>query len=164
MEEIPQTRQAERVAAPTMPTIPVASEDESLPDDETIDFTDLDLEAQAPPPPPPPADEENDMMFIAWDEPPMPVGGLAAIKRNVVYPDVASRAGIEGTVVLHLRILADGSIQEVRVIQPLIDVMNQAAEAAVRSVKWIPAKQRDEPVAVWYVVPIEFKLRSDAQR
>lgn len=165
VEEIPQTQQTARTAAPTMPTIPVASEDESLPADETIDFTDLDFETvPQPPPPPPPSDEESETMFIAWDEPPTPVGGFAAIRRNVVYPDIATRAGVEGTVVLRLRIMADGSIKEVRVVQSVMDAMDQAAEAAVRSVKWLPAKQRDEAVAVWYVVPIEFKLRTASQR
>jgi protein TonB len=101
-----------------------------------------------------------DGMFVAFDEPPQPVGGFAAIKRNVVYPEVAQRAGLEGTVVLNIRIMDDGSIGEIRFLQSQMDAMNKAAEKAVRSVKWIPAKQRDTPVSVWYVVPIEFKLHT----
>jgi len=159
VEDIPKTEQAQRALAPSRPTVPIASEDESLPEDATIDFTDLDVEVDPPPPPPPPSDDDVESMFVAFDDPPKPVGGFNAIKRNVKYPEVAQRAGLEGTVVLNLRILADGSIGEIRIIQSVMNAMDKAAEDAVRSVKWIPAKQREEPVAVWYVVPIEFKLR-----
>ncbi|MCK5146571.1 energy transducer TonB [bacterium] len=164
VEDIPQTKQMLRTAAPKLPTIPVASEDESLPDDETIDFTDLDIAAEPPPPPPPPSDSDMDVMFVAFDEPPKPVGGFAAIKRSVIYPEIAQKAGIEGTVVLNLRISSSGSIDEIRIVQSIFEALDKAAEAAVRSVKWLPAKQREEPVAVWYVVPIEFKLRAATKR
>lgn len=160
VEDIPKTEQSQRAPAPSRPTVPIPSEDESLPEYETIDFTDLDLQADPPKPPPPPTDEDMETMFVAFDEPPMPVGGFNAVKRNVRYPDVAQRAGLEGTVVLNLRILANGSIGEIRIIQSVMSAMDKAAEDAVRSVQWTPAKQRDEPVAVWYVVPIEFKLRT----
>ena len=54
VEEIPQTQQQRQAPAPSRPTVPIASEDEDLPEDETIEFTDLDLDEEPPPPPPPP--------------------------------------------------------------------------------------------------------------
>ena len=94
--EIPQTQQEARTAAPTRPSVPIASEDEEIPEDETIDITDLDLESVPPPPPPPPLEVDEDTpIFVPFDEPPAPVGGFAAIQQNLVYPDIGRRAGIE---------------------------------------------------------------------
>lgn len=50
LEEMPRTQQQKQAPAPSRPTVPIASEDETLPEDETIDFTDLNLETEAPPP------------------------------------------------------------------------------------------------------------------
>ena len=36
---------------------------------------------------------------------------------------------------------------------------NEAAVAAIKAVKWKPAKQRDKPVAVWVSIPVKFKLK-----
>ena len=38
VEEIPQTQQERSAPAPSRPTVPIASEDETLPEDETIDY------------------------------------------------------------------------------------------------------------------------------
>ena len=75
VEEIPQTEQEKAAPAPSRPTVPIASEDEDLPEDETIDFTDLDIQAEPPPPPPPPEVDTDKPIFITQDEPPPPIGG-----------------------------------------------------------------------------------------
>ena len=56
VEEIPQTEREKQTPAPSRPSVPIASEDDTLPDDETIEFTELDLDDEPPPPPPPPDD------------------------------------------------------------------------------------------------------------
>jgi len=43
-DEIPKTKQKYRESVPLQPQIPIASEDEFIPDDETIDITEVDLE------------------------------------------------------------------------------------------------------------------------
>ena len=91
VEDIPQTQQEKSAPAPSRPTVPIASEDETLPEDETIDFTDLDLDSEPPPPPPPPEVDSDMPMFIPHDEPPQPIGGYAAIQRGLVYPEIAKR-------------------------------------------------------------------------
>ena len=81
VEDIPVTRQEVRVKAPSRPVIPIASEDESLPDDVTIDLTELNLEDVSPPPPP--VEQVDDLyVFVPYDEPPEPIGGYEAVLKN----------------------------------------------------------------------------------
>ena len=159
IENIPKTEQSRPKPAPARPSVPIASEDEEIPEEVTIEFTNLVFDDEPLPVPPPP-DDENVIMFVPFDEPPTPVGGLAAIRRHLKYPQIGRLAGIQGTVVLHLKIDEDGQVQDIRVIKKLgSGDFVEAASNAVRAVKWNPAKQRERPVTVWYSVPIEFTLR-----
>ncbi|MFZ5724002.1 MAG: energy transducer TonB [Pseudomonadota bacterium] len=77
----------------------------------------------------------------------------------IVYPALSRRLGETGTVLLHLHVLADGRIGEVKVLRssgfPRLD--KAAADAALR---WqlVPARRGDEPVAMWYQWPVKFEL------
>jgi protein TonB len=162
VDDIPQTTQYRDVPAPSRPTVPIASEDEMIPADETIELTSIDFEDIPLPPPPLSASSEGEgsaPMFVAFDEPPMPIGGLDSIQRHLVYPEIARKAGIEGTVILHLQIDEKGEIRNIKVMKALdLDVLTEAAIAAVKKVRWKPARQRDEPITVWVSVPINFSL------
>jgi protein TonB len=157
VEEIPQTQQEKQAAAPARPSVPIASENEDLPEDETIDITNLDLEAEPPPPPPP---DDGAIVFVPYDEPPMPIGGFQAIQRRLVYPEIARKAGVEGRVLVWAQIDVDGSVVRTKIVKSLgPNGCDEAAVNAIKSVSWKPAKQRDRPVKVWIAVPVDFKLR-----
>lgn len=158
IETVEQTRQSMTSAAPSRPTIPIAAEEEEISDDVTMDLEDFDMVYDPPPPPPPPDLDSGEIVFVAFSEPPQPVGGYEALHGKTVYPDMARLAGIEGTVVLNVHIMKDGTIDEIRVLQSVNKLLDDAAKTAVRSVKWLPAKQREDPVSIWFAVPIEFKL------
>ena len=159
VEEIPQTQQEKQAPAPSRPSVPIASEDETLPEDETIEITDLDLEAEPPPPPPPPEDESL-IVFVPYDEPPEPIGGFQAIQNALVYPEFARRAGVEGKVIIWAQIDEKGNVLRTQVQKSLgPNGCDEAASAAIRSVKWKPAMQRDRPVKVWVAVPVDFRLK-----
>ncbi len=162
IEEVPQTEQQKESAAPSRPTVPIPSEDETLPEDETIDDTMLDLSEKAPPPPPPPSSGEEAMQvrFIPYDEPPEPVGGYIAIQKNLTYPEIALKAGVEGQVLVWAFVDKKGNVTNTIVKKSLgNNGCDEAAVAAIKSVKWKPAKQRDDPVGVWVMVPVEFQLK-----
>jgi protein TonB len=153
------TEQRQRPPAPPRPAIPIESEDDDIPQDLTIDISEIDLSQLPPPPPPPDEEDESTQIFIAYDEPPMPVGGLSVLHRHLVYPEIARKAGIEGRVILQVFIHENGSVGDIKVVQSLqVDSFDQAAINAVKSVEWIPAKQRDRVVGVWVAVPITFRL------
>lgn len=159
--EVPQTQQEQIAPPPARPAIPIESESEDIPDDVTIEDTDINFD-EIPPPPPPPPDEtdESAIIFVPYDEPPEPIGGFAAIQSKLVYPEIARKAGIEGTVTVQARISDNGEVIDTRILVPLGNSgCNEAAIAAIRAVKWKPAKQRDKPVTVWVSIPVRFKLK-----
>ncbi len=109
-------------------------------------------------PPPPP--DSDDVQFIPYDEPPKPIGGFAAIQKNLHYPELAIKAGIEGTVIIYAKIDIEGVVTSTKIVKPLgkDNGCNEAAVQALKSIKWIPAKQKEKFVAVWVSVPVKFKL------
>ena len=75
------------------------------------------------------------------------------------YPDLARRAGIEGTTVVKALVDIDGSIIEAKVLKSSGNQMlDQAALAAARKAKFTPAKQRDKYVRVYVSIPMRFQL------
>ena len=74
-----------------------------------------------------------------------------------VYPDIAREAGVEGTVMLRVLVGDDGFVKDLIIIQSVPMLDESAADAAWTAV-FKPALQKDRPVAVWMVIPIEFKM------
>ncbi len=156
--DIPPTEQFKRPPPPPKPSIPIPTESEDVPEDLTIEATALDL-SDIPPPPPPP-DEEGDMIFVAFDEPPTPIGGFMAIQKALKYPEIARKAGIEGRVTVHVLVSEKGEVVRTKILQSLGHTgCDQAAVNAIEKVKWNPAMQRDKPVKVWVAIPVIFRLK-----
>ncbi|MFQ6676154.1 MAG: energy transducer TonB [Fidelibacterota bacterium] len=157
--DIPPTQQYERPPPPARPAIPVASEDEDLADDVTIDeITFEEFKAWDEPPPPP--SEGPRVKFIPYDEPPEPIGGYSAIQKNIEYPEIAREAGVEGTVIVQAFVNKNGRVTETFVLKGLPGTgLDEAAVEAIRKTPFKPAKQRDRPVGVWISIPINFKLK-----
>jgi len=155
----PPTSQEKPPVPPSRPVIPIESESEDIPDNVTIEDTDLNLSEMPEPPPPPEVEKADEIIFIPYDEEPRPLGGFKAIQDNLVYPELARKAGVQGKVVVQVQISAKGEVIKTKVIVPLGNSgCNEAAVAAIKSVKWEPAKQRDKPVTVWISIPIWFRL------
>lgn len=157
--DIPPTEQIKRPPPPPKPSIPIPSESEDIPEDLTIETTDLDF-SDIPPPPPPPEDDEGMNIFVAYDEPPSPIGGFGAIQKALKYPEIARKAGIEGRVIVQVLVSEKGQVIKTRVIKSLgHSGCDDAAVNAIKSVKWKPALQRDKPVKVWVAIPVIFRLK-----
>lgn len=77
-----------------------------------------------------------------------------------IYPSTPRRLGIQGTTLLRVHVLADGRIGEVLVEKsaghPDLD---EAAAKAVRRWRFDPARRGPEAVAMWVLLPVEFRLR-----
>ena len=158
--EIPITRPDKITMPPKKPTTVIPSEDEEIPQSETIALTGLVglVDMDVPPPPPPPSLEGPSTIFI-YDQPPTPVGGYSSILNNLIYPKMAKMLGIEGTVIVQTLIDEKGVVIETRILQSLDSYgCDEAADNAIRATKWNPAYQRDMPVKVWVAIPITFKL------
>ena len=74
-----------------------------------------------------------------------------------VYPDIAREAGVEGTVLTRVLVGDDGFVKDMIIIQS-VPMLDEAAANAAWTAVFKPALQKDRPVAVWMVIPIEFSL------
>lgn len=102
-----------------------------------------------------------------------PRGGVAPVARSELqkalprygvnpkppYPEAARRRGYEGTVVLSVRVLKDGSAGYVRIAQSSgYSLLDQSALETVASWKFLPARLGDEPLEMEVQVPVRFQL------
>lgn len=95
----------------------------------------------------PPAD------FVPFEKEPV------VIKRiEPVYPEIAKRAGVEGTVWVKLWVDKEGKVHKVVIMKSDAEVLNQAAIDAAQQFLFTPAMQHNGPVAVWVSFPFRFKL------
>jgi len=85
----------------------------------------------------------------------------AAIRREIVYPPIAQRSGVEGWVMLNLAIDRNGIIRDVTIIQeePPERHFGEAAIRAFLGREVIPAMVEGEPVPCYFRRRVEFKLR-----
>lgn len=161
IQDLPETKQIKRPPPPPRPAVPIETESADVPDDVTIESTDLDFDdAQVDLPPPPPpgsgedeAGEEEIIEFWAVEQVPKPIKQGAP-----VYPEVARKAGLTGTVFVEFTVGKDGRVKGARVIRgPAI--FHDAALNAVFKFTFQPAMQNDKPVSVRMTQPIRFRLK-----
>jgi len=76
------------------------------------------------------------------------------------YPATARRLGIQGTTMLRVHVLVDGSVGDV-VVQETAGHpdLDEAAAEAVRRWRFDPARRGNNPVATWVLQPFEFRLK-----
>ncbi len=91
--------------------------------------------------------------FVPYQTPPV------AIKRmEPVYPELARKAGMMGKVWVKVLVDKEGRIKRA-VVMKGEEMFHEGAIAAAQQWVFKPAIQQDRPVAVWVVIPFEFKLR-----
>ena len=162
MEDIQQTRQENRPPPPPKPPIPIEAPSEDVLQDIEIQSTELDVNADVAPPPPPKEEkktEEEPQYFVAVEDMPEPIGGIAAIQSKIVYPEIAKRAGVEGKVYVKAYVNENGDVTKVEIQKGLGAGLDEAAMKAVKETKFKPGKQRGKPVKVQVSIPIVFKLQ-----
>jgi protein TonB len=92
------------------------------------------------------------------------IPGLAGvedrIRKNLVYPSIALRSGVEGTVILELFIDKNGDIRRIGILKedPADRGFGEAAVNAFNGIKVSPAEANGQPVAVRYRYPVRFKI------
>lgn len=102
--------------------------------------------------------DSDETYFVAVEKMPAPIGGVAAIQKNIVYPELAKKAGIQGRVFVKAFINSQGDVDKVEVIRGIGAGCDEAAVEAIKKVKWRPGIQRGENVPVQVAVPVVFKL------
>ena len=161
-EDVEATKQETAPPPPPKPPIPIEAPTDDVLDDIEIESTELDMEAEISAPPPPPKKEEEELepvFFVAVEQMPEPIGGIGAIQKKIVYPEIAKRAGVQGRVYIKAYVDERGKVTKVELIRGIGAGCDEAAMEAVNSVMFRPGKQRGKPVKVQVTVPVLFKLQ-----
>ncbi len=158
LQNIPETSQQMRPPAPPRPSVPLAVEGEDIPDDVTIESTELDLDRipmdlriRGPVAIGPPSDEAMDGFDI--EHKPHPIRIVTP-----EYPAAARRAKQEGTVVVRVLVTREGQVERVEVMDGP-EAFVAAAVAAARQFRFRPGRHEGVKRKVWMVMPIDFKLK-----
>lgn len=131
-----------------------------------------------PPPPPPPAPGNNTTgikvveetsgsssePFVVVEEMPVFLGGdeglMNYIAANIKYPESAKINKLSGKVIIRFCVTETGSVDRVTVLKSVEPSLDAEAARVVSSLPaFKPGKQGGVPVAVWYMIPVEFKLQ-----
>lgn len=110
-----------------------------------------------------PPQEPNKVFDIVEVMPQFP-GGNSELMRylgtNIKYPTIAAENGIQGRVVLKFVVSKDGSISNIQIVRSLDPSCDKEAIRVVKGMpKWIPGMQNGHPVAVYFTLPVLFKLQ-----
>jgi len=108
-----------------------------------------------------PTEGETPVDFV--EQMPQFVGGdkemMSYLTKNIKYPVIAQEQNIQGTVVVRFVVGKDGNIKDAVILRSLDPSCDKEALRVVKSMpKWIPGRQNGNPVAVYYTLPVRFKL------
>lgn len=92
--------------------------------------------------------------FVAHEVPPKP---LNLDKVSFRYPEVAKTLGLSGTVYLQLWIDKKGNVTNVTLIKSVHPILDKVAVENARRLKFSPALQGNQPVAVPLSFPVRFQ-------
>lgn len=106
----------------------------------------------------------NDTIWTVVDQMPIFSGGdsalLGYLARNTVYPEAAVKSGTEGKCFIRFCVTEEGTVTNVSILKGVSQELDSEALRVVSSLPAFeyPALKNGKPAAVWYVVPIQFRL------
>lgn len=160
IDQVDITRQENRPPPPQRPPIVIEVPSDIVTDVLEFTWTDIEIFDNAPPPVRLPVEDEEDTesYFVAVEQMPELIGGVASILEYLKYPELARRAGVEGTVYVLAYVDEEGIVQKVEIARGIGAGLDEAAMEAVSQVRFIPGMQRGVPRKVVVTVPVRFKL------
>jgi protein TonB len=86
--------------------------------------------------------------------------GPQIVKKTApVYPEIARKAGLEGTVWVKIWVDKQGKSKKVVIQKSASEIFDQAAIDAAKQMVFTPAMMQNGPVDVWVSIPFHFKLK-----
>jgi len=98
-------------------------------------------------------DDEDPPDFVPVEHQPVPIKQV-----NPEYPEIARRAGVEGTVWVKILVDKEGKAKKAVLMKSDNEIFNENAIKAALGWVFTPAMMNNGPVAVWAAVPFRFKL------
>jgi len=151
VENIPITRQTRMKPPPQRPTVPIPSEDETIPEDATIEETTLKYTNIFDDSPGVPVISGTNMT------PPKPIAWVFP-----EYPKEEKKKGVQGVVKLSIHIDNKGKVVEVIVLDNTTssEKCAQAAVEAAYGSRFRPAKEGNRAVDFWITQPYRFDIKN----
>ena len=103
-------------------------------------------------------------VFHSVEQMPQFPGGEAALMKylqsHINYPPMAVENGVQGRVVVQFVVDKTGKVGEVVVVRNVDKDLDKEAVRVCKSLpKFTPGRQNGQAVAVWYTLPVTFKLQ-----
>ena len=108
-------------------------------------------------------DNSSNEIYSSVEQMPLFPGGEVALVKyldsHIQYPPEAKNNNIQGRVVVQFVVDKTGNVGEVKVVRSVAKDLDKEAVRIVKSLpKFTPARQNGQAVAVWYTLPVTFKL------
>jgi TonB family protein len=97
-------------------------------------------------------------IFEVVERMPEPIGGIGALQSQIVYPEMAKRAGISGRVVVQFEVSESGIVSNPVVLTPVGGGCDEEAVRVISNAIFTPGMQKGKPVKVKMSIPIRFRL------
>ena len=107
--------------------------------------------------------QSSDQIYTSVEQFPQFPGGDAALMKyleaHINYPPMAAENNVQGRVVVQFVVDKTGKVGKVKVVRSVDKELDKEAIRVVKSIpKFVPGRQNGEAVAVWYTLPVTFKL------
>lgn len=90
------------------------------------------------------------------DKSPMPVGGMEAVAKKVIYPNEIKGKNIKGDVQVMVTVDSTGAILATKIYKALHPACDSAAISAIREVKFKPGTKNGKKAIKKVIIPISF--------
>jgi len=77
----------------------------------------------------------KDNIFVPYGIPPEIIGGISKLAQKLEYPEIASKAGVEGQVIINVLVSTTGQVLETKVMKLLGN--NGCDETAIKVIKMV---------------------------
>jgi len=103
-------------------------------------------------------DYDEDIVFVAVQQLPELIGGLASLRNEIQYPEMARRRGIEGRVFVQFIVNEEGKVEDPKVIRGIGGGCDEEVYNAVKNMRFRPGMQRGRTVRVQFTISVLFRL------
>lgn len=104
--------------------------------------------------------DNSDDGYLAFAEVmPEPVGGMAELIKQVKYPEIAKKAGLEGKVFAMAYIDEKGNVNDVKIIKGIGGGCDEEVISVLKKAKFKPGQNKGTNVKVKMSVPFVFKIK-----
>ena len=111
-----------------------------------------------------PQEQVEELVYDMVEVMPEFPGGVRAmldfIKKNIQYPEIARKNGIQGRVIVGVVVDKNGSVTNLTILKSIDPYLDKEAIRVISSMpKWTPGVQNGKKVRVKFTVPVSFRLQ-----